>query len=525
MKSLGEIIKKLDRWDRYFLIFIVVFSIASLSLLKTPPTPDEGTHSLISLFFHDLFGDLVGQPTLSFSKIYNYSISYLAHYPKLSLYYPPLLHIIISLFYTVLGASFFTGRLVVLLFSIATLVIFYKFTKRFFDKKVALFSSMLFSTMPMVFYNSITVMTDIPYTFFFIFSMYMYLKAFESKKRKHFIFASIIAVLAFLTKWNSILIIPIIFAYALVEKRNQMKNVILSIVLIALLLTPYMIVIWKTGLAAIPFISSLQVSATAKQDPQFTTPEGLLYYLDVISTHYFTVPILIGSLAAMIFYTTQKKKHWKLLLLWFLAYYMFFTILSNKEPRYMMPLVPALLIPLSSFIVSEKIRMFIPIAIVSFALILSSTWQLVSQTFYYNPDFTSVARETMKSEGNILLATEPSWFYSSQFIFTLASMDRNTSKFVYRSCSLAATPPNYLFSNYGIRYAIISEPTDRDVTHIQLIKSVPGMELYKQFKTDTTDTSIYTYDGYMPQEKYCNFICVLNTTVCTNHTTPRDALK
>jgi len=513
MKALDKLIKRSDKSDLYFFLFLPVFFIISLFLLNIPPSTDEGTHSLIALFFRDLINDLIKYPSLSFSNVYDYTISYLVHYPKLSLYYPPLLHVIVSFFYKFLGASFFIGRLVVLFFAIGTLMIMYKTFQRFLDKRSALLATILFSIMPMIYYNSITMMTDIPYMFFFMFAMYFYLTALDSKKKMHFILASIVTSLAFLTKWNSILIVPIILVYTILEKREQIKNVIMSIVLILLIISPYLLLVWKTGLISIPFISSLQVSATAKQDPQFTTVQGLTYYLNVLTELYFTMPFLVASILALMFYSFKKENYWKLLITWFLTFYMFFTVLSNKEPRYMIPLIPALLIPLSHFIVSQKAKIAIPVIIISFVFLLSSTWQLISSTFYY-PDFTAVAEKTLKSEGNILIAAEPGWFYSSQFIFTLASIDEHMSKFVYRPCSLFSTPLDNLLSNYGIKYVIVPEPADRDFDNVVLVKSSPILKLDKEFRAETVNVSLYANSNYTPQKKYCNFICVINATIC-----------
>jgi 4-amino-4-deoxy-L-arabinose transferase-like glycosyltransferase len=518
-------IKRFNKFDWILILYIIAFFIVLLFLLNTPPTPDEGTYSLISLYFHDLFSNLIKYPTLSFTKIYNYTISYLIHYPKLSLYYPPLLNIIISFFYDFMGISFQTGRFVVLLFSAGALFILYKLLKKFFSKKIALLSTILFSIMPLILYDSITVMTDIPYTFFFLLAMYFYLKAFDTKQCKYFIFAAVTVALSFLTKWNSILIVPIIFIYALLEKRSQMKNVIISIVFIFLIISPYLFIIWKTGLAGIPFISSLKISATAKANPQFTSVEGWTYYFDALASYYFTLPVLIATVLALVFYATQKEKHWKLLIIWFLTYYLFFTFLSNKEPRYMMPLIPTLLIPLSYFILSEKGKMLVGITIVIIALIGYSTYQLISQTFYYNPDFIPIAKATLQSNGNILVADEPGWFYSSQFIFTLASLDKNISKTVYRSCSLQSLSLDNLLSNYGIGYVIVSKPTDIDIGNVALVESSSNLQLINQFVTNTTDVSLYIYNNYTRQKQYCNFICVLNSTICTNYQTPVDALK
>lgn len=518
------VIKKLNKLDFFFLTFLLLFITISLFLLNTPPTPDEGTHSLISLFFHDILTDLSKVPTLSFSKIYDYTISYLVHYPKLSLYYPPLLHIIVSVFYRILDISFFTGRLAVLIFSVATLILLYRFLGRLFNKRTALFVTILFSIMPMVYYSSITVMTDIPYMFFFLLSAYIYLKALDSNNKKYFIIASIVTSLAFFTKWNSILIIPIIFIYTLFEKRHQLKNVTMSIIFTFIIISPYLLILWKTGLISIPLLSSLQVSATAKQDPQFTSLQGWIYYAGILIKNYFTLPLFIASTAALIFYAFKKEKYWKFLIIWFLTYYIFFTILSNKEPRYMIPLIPTLITPLVFFILSQKPRLSIPLVMISIVILSVSTWQFISASFYYNPDFVSVAKETLKSEGNIVVVAEPSWFYSSQFIFTLASLDEN-EKFVYRACSLSSTTPNSLFSEYGVKYLIVPKPSDRDIDKIELIESLPNLKLDKEFSTDTTNVFVYTYSDTMSQKQYCNFICVLNTTVCTKYVRPVDALR
>ena len=516
--------KKLDRLDIFFLVFLLPFITISLFLLNTPPTPDEGTHSLISLFFHNLLTDLKESPTLSFSKIYDYAISYLVHYPKLSLYYPPLLHILISFFYRIFDVSFFTGRFVVLMFSVSTLILLYKFLYSWLNKKIALLGTILFSIMPMIYYNSITVMTDIPYMFFFILAMYLYFKALNYNRKGYFVLASIVTALAFLIKWNSILILPIIFVYTLLEKRHQLKNVIMSIILTFFIVSPYLLILWKTGLISIPFLSSLQVSAIAKQDPQFTSFQGWVYYANVLIKNYFTLPLFIAAIPAFIFYVLKKEKYWKLLVIWFLIYYVFFTILSNKEPRYMIPLIPTLIIPLSFFILSQKSKVSIALIIISVSILLISTWQLISASFYYSPDFASIAKETLKLDGNILVVAEPSWFYSSQFIFTLASLDEN-EKFVYRACSLSATSLDSLFSDYGVRYLIVPKPSDRGVDKIELIESLPNLKLNKEFSTATTSVLIYTHNDNVSQKQYCNFICVLNTTICTEHIRPIDALR
>ena len=524
-----------NRIDLCFLLFMIAFFAVSLLFLNTTPTPDEGTHNLIALYFHNLFNDWIKNPTFSFSKIYDYTISYLVHYPKISLYYPPLFHIILSFFYRIFGVSFWAGGLLTLIFLVLTSISIYAFCKKFINRRVGFLSAALFSFSPLIFFNSIRAMTDIPYMLFLVLTIYEFLKALESGEKKHFIFSAILFSIGFLIKWNVVLIIPMIFLYALIDYRSRVKKLIFSFLLIAVILSPYLLLAIKAGFITVPFKSSLGFitvpfkssltgSYVATQDPQFTSTGGWVYYFEVLWNQYLTIPIFILAIVSFVLYCIRRERLWKLLLLWFLTYYLVFTIIPNKEDRYILPAVIPMIIPLSYFVMSFKKSLSILFSVILILILVISSYMILSQSNQYKTDFDMIVKTL--DNGSIALATEPSWFYSSEFMFRLAALDENMTKIVFRPCSFSSISINNMIDS-GVNYFIVAEPTeDRFTENVNLVKTSSYLYLFEKIETKNSSISIYAAKGYTDKkfDKICNYVCILQDWICTKYIKPSEAL-
>lgn len=536
-KSLSKlwISENFNRIDLYFLFFMIAFFAVSLLFLNTTPTPDEGTHNLIALYFHNLFNDWIKNPTFSFSKIYDYTISYLVHYPKISLYYPPLFHIILSFFYRIFGMSFWTGGLLTLIFLTLTSISIYAFCKKFINRKVGFLSAALFSFSPLIFFNSIRAMTDIPYMLFLVLTIYEFLKALESGEKKHYIFSAILFSIGFLIKWNVSFIIPMIFLYALINYRSQLKKLIFSFLLIVVILSPYLLLAVRAGFIAVPFKSSLGFitvpsksslsgSDIATQDPQFTSTGGWIYYFKVLWSQYLTIPIFILAVISFVLYCIRREKLWVLFLLWFLTYYLVFTIIPNKEDRYILPAVIPMIIPLSYFVMSFKKSLSILFSVILVLILIISSYTVLSQSNQYKTDFDMIVKSL--DNGDIALATEPSWFYSSDFMFRLAALDENITKIAFRPCSFSSISINNMIDN-GVNYFIVAEPTeDKFTENANLVKISSYLYLFEKIETKNSTISIYAAKDYNDKkfDKICNYVCVLQDWICTKYIKPSEAL-
>ncbi len=514
-----------NKFDLLFLFILLLFFSGSLFLLGFNPSADEGTHNLLALFFYNFINDWVKFPTISFDKIYDYTITYIVHYPKLSLYYPPLFHIILSFAYRVFGISSFTGDLTTLFFSLGTITLMFIFSKKFLkNSKIGVISTLTFILLPMVLYLSVKTRTDIPTLFLFSLSIYFYLLSLETNKTKHFIASSFIFSLAALTKWNTILSLPIIFLYTFLEHKQSLKKLILSFILVIILLSPYLLLAQKAGFLFLPLKSSMVEAGYREGDPQYTSIEGWLYYPQKLSEVYFTLPIFVLSLFSLMIYCKKREKYWKLFLIWFIVCFLFFTWLPNKNPRYILLIIPSLLFPLSKFILSSPGIIKIPLLLIIFIILLISSYTYL-KPFTYVTDFPSIINEVTKGDGNILLASETDWFYSSTFMFNLASANGVPQKKVFRSCVLNQHNITELLEREGIRYIFVAVPSAKEYeNNIKIIEEDPTLVPLRTVG-EKNKVIIYNNTKYRPSKSTCNYICLLEDWACSNYTIPTEALK
>jgi hypothetical protein len=515
----------LNKNNLLFIIISVLFFSGCLFLLGSNPAADEGTHNLLGLFFFNFINDWIKYPTLSFNKIYDYTMSYLVYYPKLSLYYPPLFHIILSFTYRVFEISSTTGDLTTLFFSVGAGTLMYLFSKNFLkNPKIGLVSALIFFLSPMILRLSVKTLTDIPTLFFFFSSIYIYFLSLKTNKTKYFVVSSFVFSLAFLTKWNTALALPIILLYTLLEQRESLKKLILSFILIGVLLSPYILLAYKAGFLLLPLKSSLVEAGYNEGDPQYTSIGGWLYYPLKLSEKYFTFPIFILSLFSLTLYSKNREKHWKLFLVWFLVCYLFFTWLPNKDPRYILLIIPPLIIPLSRLILSTPQIIKIPLLFFICVFLLVSSYMHL-KPFMYVTDFPSVVDEVTKEDGNILLASETNWFYSSSFMFNLASTNNIPEKKVFRPCILDDYNISEILQNEGIRYVIITDPSyEMYEKNIEIVKETSSLVLLKTIGK-TNKIMIYNNTKYHTTDSKCNYVCLLEDWICSNYTIPNEVLK
>jgi len=503
----------------FLALLIIIFFIECLLLISyLNPNADEGTHNLIGLFFFDFFHEWIKSPTFSIDKVYDYFINYLVYYPKLSLYYPPLFHIILSFMFNIFGISFSVGSLTALFFSVASIFAIFLFSKKHLNNsEVSLISSLIFVLTPAVIFLSIKTLIEIPLLFFFLATLYSYLAAISTNKTKWFLISSIFFALGFLTKWNIILIIPIVFIYALFDFRKSIKKLILSFLLVGILLSPYLYIAFKYDIPIIVFKVPVE-AGIVENEPQWTSLSGWLYYLIQLSNSYLSIPLLILSLITLILYARKKEKHWKLFLLWFIIGYLFFTWLPNKDPRYILIIFPSLIFPFASLISSMKKEVkSISLSLVCFILIISSFYYF-EPTFTHKISFDSITSQ-IKKEGNVLIASENSWFYSSSFMFDLASKEGRFLRKVYRPCVLDKTDLKSLLNNEGIRYVIVAEPV-RDVymKNFEEINKTQQLRIISNIEGKNVNVIVYENFNYHNSTSKCNYVCVLNQWICLNST-------
>jgi len=515
-----------NRFDLFFFLFLAFFIAIAIPFLGTYIDPDEGTHLTIAAFYYNLFRDLISHPTISFTKIYNYSISYLVHYPKLSLYYPPAFHSIVATFSYLFGLSAFTGAATGLLFGILTILAVYYFGRKFLDKKTGIVAAILFTLIPQVFYLSIKAMLDLTYIFFFFLSLAFYLFALKSGKTRHFIYVGIILAIGFFFKQNIILLAPVVLIYTFFISKKSLKQVLISFVLSAIIVAPYIFAVYKLGLVSIMLKSSLGFGSSAVQTrPQFNTLAGWLFYPKQLGEIYFSYPIFIVAFGTLLYYAWKKEKYWKLFLIWFFVLLLFLVFIPNKEGRYILPAVPALVFPLAFYISKLPKIFFVPTFLVVVALLLYTSYLVLFPSFYYNTNYSELASNVLQKKGNVLLAADSNSLYASTFIFEMMRLDASKENSVFRPCVLDVKDIDSLLKENGIRYAIVPDNSLIQTSNTSAVTNDKSFQPIKVIKSQNTTLTIYENINYVPQKENCNYICVTNQWICSNFTNSINALR
>lgn len=290
-------------------------------------------------------------------------------------YYPPLHPIAIAISFLLFKISDLAIVITSGFFYIATIPILFVLAKRLIDEKVAALASLWYIFSPALATYAISGMTESLFTFLVTFIALLTLK----KSPKLFL-AGIVSGLAFLTKFQGILLVPPLIFYILFKySKNKFRSVstvlagfLLIFVISKMLLPPLAqdfesfqnLEIWRT-LAFESFIPKDQFTRIIAP----TTPQMIVANLDLIakkilSNSYLFVqrtfnnpqsPIVVLFLLSFLIKTNNrwpKIAGFRFLTLTFLAFLLLFHALTIFDMRYLYPFIPLLVIFSSQTLIS-----------------------------------------------------------------------------------------------------------------------------------------------------------------------------
>ncbi len=107
---------------------------------------------------------------------------------------------IASLLYSILGVSEWVARLIPIMFSLCSVILIFYLAKLYYNKKVAIFSTIFFVISPLNIFFSRAFMPESAMLFFSIASIYFFSRFLEDESWKYFCLATISTAFAFLVK-------------------------------------------------------------------------------------------------------------------------------------------------------------------------------------------------------------------------------------------------------------------------------------------------------------------------------------
>jgi hypothetical protein len=166
--------------------------------------------------------------------------------------------------------------------------------------------------------------------------------------------------LGVLTKYQAIVAGLILFFSILFLARGQLKRALsrfaLILVTAILVILPWIVIVYQVYASKLlnQWLYALQVGNPGKLVYSDRYPAPIFYLIDIVWPYDTFHPISIFlygvALAGLVFLVWRQSKADKYATIWFVSVFVFFTLITNKEWRYVLPLFPTLAIASSVLI-------------------------------------------------------------------------------------------------------------------------------------------------------------------------------
>lgn len=281
-----------------------------------------------------------------------------------SSFYPPVFNLVTTGYFVVGGASVFTGRLVAVTFSMLSVLAVYAIAEKMYDAKTALLSAILLGVMPGIIWLSRIALIETMLVFVFSVSMLFFFRWLTTNRERDRIVSIIALAIGVAVKYQMLVLVPIIMLVHMLifNKRQYLKNEVTrlfrypKIILTTILVTTVAIVVFTVFATKLidPWIYSILAGPTDRSVYATRFPTPVFYFIEMTwplsIAHPISIFLYVVGLAGLVLFVVRKKTQDKFLLIWFAIVYVVFTIIPNREWRYMTPLFPVLAISAASLI-------------------------------------------------------------------------------------------------------------------------------------------------------------------------------
>jgi len=143
-----------------------------------------------------------------------------------------------SLLYVVWGVRDWVGRIVPILFSLGSIIYFYRLVTLHFSERVAVFASFVFAILPLNVFFSRVLMPESGALFFATAAVYHFSAYLEKETGTQYALATVFATLAFLSKVSNLYLLIVFLGLAVMKGRHRAANLrLLPFLAVSLIVT------------------------------------------------------------------------------------------------------------------------------------------------------------------------------------------------------------------------------------------------------------------------------------------------
>ncbi len=405
-------------------IIIIIFLsliIDNLFILKinNPPAWDQGYHLSNVFKMYNILEDQGINISEKFSQLLNVTDSYRG----------PLTYFLSALFLKFFNNTYQFAYLSNQIFNIICIISIFNLGKLLKNKSTGIWAALLFSFSSLILNQRTDYLIDLSLTSFSTLGFLFFTKWYLDKKNISF-YSSLAGVslgLIFLIKPTGIIIFFLPFVFIILKKINHKSSFSYSLKELIFFLTSFIIIIF-------PWYSRNWLTITTSTINAWNWgvnyQDGFELYAIESWIYYFRkLPLIFGpinfSIFATIFFIEKllkrnlfnfKLKFLTKLNLWFLIYilncYLIISLMSTKDIRFIMPILPILCIYAAIFLDSKNYKIFshkskkIILIISLFSSLFFTKGKLYSNSLYsystYKWPHTDIVKEIKKENRNII---------------------------------------------------------------------------------------------------------------------------
>lgn len=327
----------------------------------TPPSWDQSSHLIRSMDYYYSFTQ--ESPVFSGDQL-----SYVY-------FYPPLYPLSTALFYMIFGTSPDSAILVNSIYLAILLFSVYGIGTRLFDKKTGVIAALLISLFPAVSNLQREFLIDFALISMVSLTIFCLIACDFFRNRNYSLLFGIAFALSMLTKWTAVLFIAGPLIYVIIrmfsnsnkfenkskQKMNLIFSLILSFVLSGIWYLPNFNTVYDMVLMRTTSLGEYE------NDPEIFTAKSLLYYF-FADINYVSLIFFIIFIAGLIVLFKKRSSHAIPLYLIIAVPYLAFTLIRNKDLRYMAPAVISISIIGAAYISSIKNKKLFTAAIILISL-------------------------------------------------------------------------------------------------------------------------------------------------------------
>lgn len=332
-------IRRLDKWRLSLLIFIALFvSVLLIDLGYMALRWDEAVQA---------YGGLL----LFKGELQKYAEG---------AYYPPLFDLLTAFSFQLLQPSAFSVRLISLIFGALCIWVCFEYAYLLYGQHQAILAAIFLSIIPGFILLCRMALLDVMLTFFITISLLLFFSGWQTGRAKLLYLSGITLGLGLLSKYPAIIagVVMLVSTILWKESPSIRFSKVLKVAIIAIaFVAPWIYFLYIHKAAAELNIASdyIREILSPFKDTEFRVlystrfPTPIFYLVEL--SEVISLPIYLCGILGLGLWFWRRRREDKFSLIWFLVVYVTFTLIPNKNWRFVASIFPLLSISAADFII------------------------------------------------------------------------------------------------------------------------------------------------------------------------------